>query len=100
VTLYPERVLFVHERYRQRGGEDAVFAAEADLLEQHGHRVERLVADNTDISDHPTARQAMELAIGTVWSLEGARRVRRATERFRPEVVHVHNTFPLLSPAA
>lgn len=96
---YPERILVVHERYRQRGGEDAVFEAEADLLERHGHRIERLVADNTGIPDRPSARQAMQLAVGTVWSPEGARRVRRATLKFRPEVVHVHNTFPLLSPA-
>lgn len=97
--LYPERILVVHERYRQRGGEDAVFEAEADLLERHGHRVERLVVDNTGIPDGPSARQAMRLAVETVWSPEGARLVRRATQRFRPEVVHVHNTFPLLSPA-
>jgi glycosyltransferase involved in cell wall biosynthesis len=98
-VLHPERILVVHERYRQRGGEDAVFEAEADLLERHGHRVERLVVDNTGIPDQPSARQAIRLAVGTVWSPEGARLVRRATQRFRPEVVHVHNTFPLLSPA-
>jgi glycosyltransferase involved in cell wall biosynthesis len=97
--LHPERILVVHERYRQRGGEDAVFEAEADLLERHGHRVERLVVDNTGIPDQPSLRQATRLAVGTVWSPEGARLVRRATQRFRPEVVHVHNTFPLLSPA-
>lgn len=76
-----------------------MFEAEADLLERHGHRVERLVVENSDIPDRPSPRQAIELAVGTVWSRAGARRVRRATERFRAQVVHVHNTFPLLSPA-
>lgn len=95
----PERILLIHERYRQRGGEEGVFEAEADLLERHGHRVERLAIDNTEIPDRPSPRQALHLAVGTVWSPEGARLVARATRRFRPEVVHVHNTFPLLSPA-
>ena len=95
---FPERILLIHERYRQRGGEDVVFEAEADLLERHGHRVERLVINNMGIPDRPSPRQAVRLAVGTVWSPAAARLVGRATRRFRPEVVHVHNTFPLLSP--
>jgi glycosyltransferase involved in cell wall biosynthesis len=97
--VHPERILVVHERYRQRGGEDAVFEAEADLLEANGHRVERLVVDNMAIPEQPSTRQAIRLAVRAIWSLDGARLVRRAVQRFRPQIVHVHNTFPLLSPA-
>jgi len=35
-----------------------------------------------------------------VWSREGARLVRSRVDDLRPDVVHFHNTFPLLSPAA
>ena len=37
------RIVIVHNRYRQRGGEDAVVQAEAALLARHGHAVERIV---------------------------------------------------------
>jgi hypothetical protein len=43
------RVLIVHERYREAGGEDVVADLEAALLERHGHAVERLTVDNDDI---------------------------------------------------
>ena len=33
------KILLIHCHYRLPGGEDAVFAAERTLLEQHGHTV-------------------------------------------------------------
>src|SRR5262249_15846926 len=37
---------------------------------------------------------------GVVWSRSGSRVVAAAFGRVQPDVVHFHNTFPLLSPAA
>jgi len=93
------RVLVVHERYREAGGEDVVFDAEAALLERNGHVVERLIVDNDDIDLGTGIAGRLRLAADTVWSRPGARRVREAVRDFRPTVTHVHNTFPLLSPA-
>jgi glycosyltransferase involved in cell wall biosynthesis len=95
----PESILVIHNRYRQRGGEDVMFEAECALLEQHGHRVERLVSDNASIRDPATLRERVSLGVATVWSRDAARLVRRAVRRARPSVVHAHNTFPLLSPS-
>lgn len=89
----------VHERYQQGGGEDVVAAAEASLLREHGHEVTELGEDNRDIPSTVGLRSGLGLAARTVWSSEGYRRVRRAVRATRPDVVHVHNTFPLLSPA-
>lgn len=89
------KVLLVHERYREPGGEDRVFEAEAATLEAHGHRVTRLEDDNARIDELPRSR----LALDTVWSRAGRRRLRDAVHEANPDVVHFHNTFPLLSPA-
>jgi hypothetical protein len=35
----------------------------------------------------------------TMWNQDAARKLRSVAERFRPNVTHFHNTFPLLSPA-
>ena len=40
------RILQLHTRYRQAGGEDHVVIAEAELLRSAGHEVEQMVADN------------------------------------------------------
>lgn len=91
------RVLAVHERYAQRGGEDEVFDTETRLLEDRGHPVERLVVDNAEIGEGLLGR-ALAATCG-IWNPAAARRTGRLIDRVRPDVVHVHNTFPLLSPA-
>jgi glycosyltransferase involved in cell wall biosynthesis len=92
-------VLIVHDRYRQAGGEDAVVANEAELLRQRGHRVSELVVDNDRIVDGAGPLAKAKLAANTVWSFSAATAVTRRIERERPDVVHVHNVLPLLSPS-
>jgi glycosyltransferase involved in cell wall biosynthesis len=90
------RVLIVHNRYQQRGGEDEVFAAEQHLLQSRNHVVEQYVAHNDSITDGGRLR----LTKNTIWNSTVYTDVRRILIRHRPDVVHFHNTFPLVSPAA
>ena len=92
-------VLLVHERYRQRAGEDAVFDAELELLRGMGHPVEALVVDNDAIPDDAGLGRKLRLGVETVWSTRSARLVSRRLAARPVEIVHVHNTFPLLSPS-
>lgn len=93
------RILLVHNRYQQPGGEDMVFTSEASLLAAHGHAVRQLVFDNDEIAPHRSALDSVRLAGATVWSQHGYTEVRKAIRTFRPDLVHFHNTFPLISPA-
>lgn len=93
-------VLLVHCRYQERGGEDVVFDAETELLKEHGHPVDCLVFDNHDIPDRRSPFASANLAVSTVWSKPAAARVSAAIREFTPEVVHFHNTFPLITPSA
>lgn len=93
------RVLIVHNRYQQPGGEDAVVAAEAALLAERGHAVEQLIFDNDEIAARRAPLDSVALAGATVWSRQGHAAVRDAIRRFGADVVHFHNTFPLISPA-
>jgi glycosyltransferase involved in cell wall biosynthesis len=95
------RVLVVHNRYRsaQPSGENAVVEEETGLLRAAGAVVEVLSVESDDIAGWPAAKRLMVPA-RVVWSRPGARIVRRTIAGFRPDVVHFHNTFPLLSPAA
>jgi glycosyltransferase involved in cell wall biosynthesis len=90
------RILIVHNRYRERGGEDSVVDAESSMLEQHGHCVERLFFDNGDIS----GTIAKVLAAGRIfYSVRSAKRVKDALDAFHPDIVHVHNFVATLSPS-
>ncbi len=94
------KILTVHNRYQYRGGEDVVYEAEADLLEHYGHEVQRLEFSNETISSARSPLASAKLAASTVWSGAGIDRVRRVVRGFSPDIVHFHNTFPLISPAA
>ncbi len=90
------RVLLIHNRYQQPGGEDVVFAQERDLLLAQGHAVEALEFTNDAVQGLAAQAQAA-LQIG--YNPASARRVAEAIARFRPDVVHVHNWFMVASPS-
>jgi glycosyltransferase involved in cell wall biosynthesis len=94
----PLGVLVVHARYRQRAGEDTAVDAEIELLRTHGHRVDVLLADNQAIDDGTTAGRVRAVA-EALWSRRAATRIRRHVTEDWPAIVHVHNTFPALSPS-
>lgn len=90
------RVLIVHNHYQQAGGEDVVVRAETELLRNHGIDVELWEESNESIV---TRWDACLTALQCVHSLAAGREMVRRIERFRPDLVHVHNFFPRLSPA-
>lgn len=94
--MSPDTILSVHNYYQQPGGEDQVFAAEASLLEQYGHRVVRYTAHN----DHVAGMNRLELAHTTVWNNTTQRELLACIQREKPQIVHLHNTFVMISPAA
>jgi glycosyltransferase involved in cell wall biosynthesis len=87
-------ILLVHNSYQQRGGEDQVFESEAGLLRANGHQVTRYHVSNDQISSG-----SVGLAARAIWNREHHRNVCSLILRTAPHVVHVHNTFPLVSPA-
>jgi glycosyltransferase involved in cell wall biosynthesis len=90
------KILLVHNRYRIAGGEDTVLLAEKSMLEERGHDVALLEGDNTQISG---ALGSLKTGVSAIYSWEGKRRVAAEAARFRPDVMHVHNFFPLFSPS-
>ena len=90
------RILLVHNYYQLAGGEGLVFRAEVDLLKARGHTVFEYTAHN----DRLASAGAIETAVTTVWNREAYQDLRDLVEQQRIQVVHFHNTFPLISPAA
>jgi glycosyltransferase involved in cell wall biosynthesis len=94
------KILLAHNYYGTAApsGENRVFDAERALLQQRGHEVSEYVRHNDTIRVKGTLG-SVQGALATPWNPWAAADMRRAVEAFRPDVVHVHNTFPLLSPA-
>jgi glycosyltransferase involved in cell wall biosynthesis len=92
--------MVVHNRYRSSApsGENRVVDRERAALVAVGHEVIQFERDSDEIEGWSLARKAA-LPGRVVWSREVYRELRAALAERRPDVVHVHNPFPLLSPA-
>jgi glycosyltransferase involved in cell wall biosynthesis len=88
-------VLMVHNSYKERGGEDVVYEMESRLLEECGHTVHRYHEDNSCI----TLTTRIRAGLSAIWSQRSYRRVAQLIRQTRCDVVHCHNTFPLVSPS-
>ncbi len=89
------KVVVAHNFYQQAGGEDQVYHAEVALLRECGHDVVPFEVHN----DAVAGMGKLGLAKATVWNGEIAGRLGEVVRRERADVVHFHNTFPLISPA-
>lgn len=87
------KILSVHNFYRQPGGEDHAFAAEALILERNGHAVVRYEDSNKRIG------AGLVSGLSTIWNESSYRQLLAVVRSERPDLVHFHNTFPLVSPA-
>lgn len=90
------KVVIVHNYYQQAGGEDQVVAAETALLQSHGHQVLSYVVHNDSLTSF---WQRLMLLLDCIFSLRHYRRFQAFLAEQQPDLVHVHNYFPLLSPA-
>jgi len=88
------KILQVHSRYREYGGEERVVENDALLLRDAGHEVMTYEVPNPS----GPLRAVASLAASS-WNLAQAARLRRAVRDLQPDVAHVHNLWFSLSPS-
>ncbi len=96
----PMHILAVHNFYSSAtpSGESRVFDAERHLLERNGQKVSGFVRHSDEILAQGTWG-VLKGALATPWNPWSSSSIARAIDEFKPDVVHVHNTFPLISPS-
>lgn len=94
------KVAIVHNRYMSSSpsGENQIVDADVTLLRAAGIDVIPFFEDSDQVLQRPV-RTALKAATGPVHSPGAVRRFRRLLDEERPDVVHVHNVFPLISPS-
>ena len=90
-------VLMAHNYYKVPGGEDAVFHNEIKMLEKNGHKVTKYARYNDEIKGGVLNK--LRLGIDTIFSLKTYKEVKKLIDENDIDVVHVHNTLPLISPS-
>lgn len=95
-----QSILLIHSHYGSSApsGENAVFEAERSLLQRAGHTVHS-AERHGDTLRRRGAVGALVGGMSTPWNPHAARSVARLVAEKKPDIVHVHNTFPMFSPA-
>jgi glycosyltransferase involved in cell wall biosynthesis len=92
------KIVLVHNCYQQPGGEDVVFEQEKQLLEQAGNEVITYCRSNHEIK-RLTALERLTLVKRSIWAADTEREFALLLARESPDLVHVHNTFLMVSPS-
>ncbi len=94
------KVLMLHNYYGSSApsGENAVFEAECELLRTAGHEVTEFTRNSDEVRTKGFLG-AVQGGLVTPWNPWMYRAVQQVAESIHPDVVHAHNTFPLISPA-
>src|SRR5258708_12911329 len=90
------KIVVVHNTYQQPGGEDIVFRNECELLKSAGHEVIEYQRSNQDVSNFVSIRQ-LALAKRTIWASDIRREFRPLLLPQKPDIVHIHITFLIIS---
>jgi len=92
----PQNVLVAHNYYKLSGGEDRVFSSETQLLREQGINVAEFTKSNESVDE----LNPLDAAVKTVYSKKSYNEFRDKINKTKPDIVHFHNTFLLISPAA
>lgn len=91
------RVLLVHNRYRTPGGEERHVDLLSRWLQDAAVDVRRFEVASPA---NPSVANRVRLGLTLTYRRAGASLLREALDREKPDIVHFHNLFPLLTPAA
>ena len=91
------KILIVHNFYQQPGGEDTVFRNEKRLLEDNGHKVIIYTRDNSELKGNILKK--IFLPFITIFNPKTYFDIKKIIKEKNIDIVHVHNTLCLISPA-
>jgi len=90
------RILQVHNCYQQAGGEDTVVDVESEILRRRGHEVQQFKVLNDDIEGFTSK---LRVALTVDYSRSSRNLLEKKLKKTHPNIVHVHNFFPLITPS-
>jgi glycosyltransferase involved in cell wall biosynthesis len=91
------RVLLAHNRYRSFGGEERHVDLLEEGLQQAGVETRRFERASVEAGD--TIVRRLSIGLGMTYRPSSARAIRGVLRTWKPDVVHVHNLLPLLTPS-
>ncbi|WP_072620619.1 glycosyltransferase [Spirulina major] len=88
-------ILSVHNYYQVRGGEDVSSEAEENMLREMNHTVGVYKKHNDEIKN----LSGFKISQKTIWSRQSYREIQQYITTHHPDLIHVQNFFPIISPS-
>ena len=92
------KIILVHCHYQQHGGEDVVFEQERKLLESAGHEVQVFLRSNFEVDSYSGLKRLVLLQ-KAIWNDSTRDNFAKMLRQEKPDLVHVHNTWIMISPS-
>lgn len=92
------KLLAIHNYYQQAGGERVSYEAQMALLRAHKHQIIQYNRFSSEIEQYNFS-QKLKFFLSTVYSLKTYKEITKLLKQERPQIAHVHNVFPLISPS-
>lgn len=89
------KILLLHNNYQQKGGEDSVLENEYQLLKQE-NSVEKLLFNNDNIK---SSFDKLKIGVSSLYNYKSSKLLEQKIDEFKPDIIHVHNFFPIASPS-
>jgi glycosyltransferase involved in cell wall biosynthesis len=93
------KILIIHNRYLERGGEDGVVDSEINLLKQFGHSVIFYESTNKEIDLLPLFKKIHYLTKDIIWSDKSYKDIKSLVKMNKPDIAQIHNLFYNISPS-
>jgi glycosyltransferase involved in cell wall biosynthesis len=93
------KILLIHNRYLEPGGEDEVVLSEKALLEEHGQEVLFYERQNAEFKTYSFLDKLRFFLSDVYWSKRTYQEVRQLIRKHKPHLAHIHNTFSVVSPS-
>ncbi len=91
------KICLMHNAYRKHSGEEAVVADQQALLTERGHEVTEFRRSSAVLEQVRWGK--LKAFTGGIHNNRSVRALRRLLRQDRPDAVHVHNVFPVISPS-
>lgn len=90
------KILLVHNQYQKTGGEDIVLSSEKKILISRGHKTALFLRNNKNIY---SVLSKIKTAFESKYSMNAKNALSEKIKAFDPDIVHIHNFFPILTPS-
>lgn len=91
------KILFIHNKYRKFSGEEAVVESQIQLLRRNGHQIITYFRSSEELEEMSNGK--IKAFFWAFYNPISVKEIKNVIGVEKPDIVHIHNLYPLISPA-